>query len=244
MRPQGGAIITWFGEGLAQTSEPGNGPVVMARNKFPWLECERPFRTCLKSGRLGFQDLILMDKVRPCIYISLDDLKQDSRWCWAGNLTVCGGAKFGINSLALEEGPRSSFCTKTIKGPISSNLTSSTMPSERPNLASKIVAPERQEEEITPIQKDIAGPSFTGGGTSMTDERVDQLLAQMEELVQSTRALQQQNEAQERINRQLLEAFNAVQNNSGQVRVDFNRTAAKTDLPSRGKAEPRKARCR
>ncbi|KAF3431648.1 hypothetical protein FNV43_RR26379 [Rhamnella rubrinervis] len=65
--------------------------------------------------------------------------------------------------------------------PISSNLASNTMPSERVNLASKIVAPERQEEEITPIQKDVAGPSFTGGGPSMADERVDQLLARMEE---------------------------------------------------------------
>ncbi|KAF3434548.1 hypothetical protein FNV43_RR21633 [Rhamnella rubrinervis] len=36
---QGGAIITWFGEGLARTSEPGDGSVVMARNNFPWLEC-------------------------------------------------------------------------------------------------------------------------------------------------------------------------------------------------------------
>ncbi|KAF3438535.1 hypothetical protein FNV43_RR21297 [Rhamnella rubrinervis] len=119
------------------------------------------------------------------------------------------------------------------------NLASNTMPSERVNLASKIVAPERQEEELTPIQKDVAGPSFTGGEPSMTDERVDQLLAQMEELVQSTRALQQRNDAQERINRQLLEAFNAVQNNSGQERVDLNRTAAKSDLPSRGKARTR-----
>ncbi|KAF3443030.1 hypothetical protein FNV43_RR16951 [Rhamnella rubrinervis] len=57
----------------------------------------------------------------------------------------------------------------------------------------------------------------------------------MEELVQSTRALQQRNEAQERINRHLLEAFNAVQNNSGQEHVDLNRKAAKTDLPSQGK---------
>ncbi|KAF3438527.1 hypothetical protein FNV43_RR21289 [Rhamnella rubrinervis] len=101
------------------------------------------------------------------------------------------------------------------------------MPSECVNLASKIVAPERQEEELTPIQKDVVGPSFIGGGPSMTDERVDQLLAQMGELVQSTRALQQRNDAQERINRQLLEAFNAVQNNSGQERVDLNVTYQK-----------------
>ncbi|KAF3450419.1 hypothetical protein FNV43_RR06500 [Rhamnella rubrinervis] len=38
-RPGEGVIITWFGEGLAWTSKPGNGPIVMARNKFPWLEC-------------------------------------------------------------------------------------------------------------------------------------------------------------------------------------------------------------
>ncbi|KAF3457481.1 hypothetical protein FNV43_RR02139 [Rhamnella rubrinervis] len=36
---QGGAIITWFGEGLARTSEPGDGSVVMVQNNFPWLEC-------------------------------------------------------------------------------------------------------------------------------------------------------------------------------------------------------------
>ncbi|KAF3445962.1 hypothetical protein FNV43_RR11139 [Rhamnella rubrinervis] len=62
MGPRGGAIVTWFGEGLAQTLELGNGPVVMARNSFPWLECERPFGTCLKSGWLGFQALSLIGK--------------------------------------------------------------------------------------------------------------------------------------------------------------------------------------
>ncbi|KAF3445808.1 hypothetical protein FNV43_RR10985 [Rhamnella rubrinervis] len=55
-------------------------------------------QTCLKSGRLGFQALDLMDKVKLNIYVPLCDLEQ-------GNLTVCGGVKFGINSLALEGGP-------------------------------------------------------------------------------------------------------------------------------------------
>ncbi|KAF3454115.1 hypothetical protein FNV43_RR04562 [Rhamnella rubrinervis] len=91
MGSQGRAIITWFGEGLARTLEPGNELVEMARNGFPWLECGKsrggfqkesslrskcwilshisltklgraPIMTCLKSGRLRFQALILMDK--------------------------------------------------------------------------------------------------------------------------------------------------------------------------------------
>ncbi|KAF3438489.1 hypothetical protein FNV43_RR21251 [Rhamnella rubrinervis] len=136
-------------------------------------------RTCLKSGRLGFQALSLI-------------------------------VKFGGRRRALDQ----VFALKPSKTYFQQPRQRH-QPNERVNLASKIVAPERQEEEITPTQKDVARPSFTEGGTSMTDERVDQLLAQMEELVQSTRALQQWNEAQERINRQLLEAFNAVQNNSG-----------------------------
>ncbi|KAF3446016.1 hypothetical protein FNV43_RR11194 [Rhamnella rubrinervis] len=61
----------------------------------------------------------------------------------------------------------------------------------------------------------ILGPSAAGSQAIDNDTRFEQLMAQMEELVQSTRAQQQRNEAQEQVNRKKEIQIEAV----GQISV-------------------------
>ncbi|KAF3454142.1 hypothetical protein FNV43_RR04589 [Rhamnella rubrinervis] len=108
----------------------------------------------------------------------------------------------------------------------------------RPTLSSMVIMPDQREEEVTPVPGHIAGLSAAGSGAIDNDNRFEQLLAQMEELVQSTRAQQQRNEVQEQVNRQLLEAFNAVrtpieQQGLAQTRArssSWERTARKREM--------------
>ncbi|KAF3432578.1 hypothetical protein FNV43_RR27318 [Rhamnella rubrinervis] len=61
-------------------------------------------------------------------------------------------------------------------------------------LSSVVVMPEWWEDETTPLQGNIVGIQAQGSRATANDIRFEQLMAQMEELVQSTRVKQQRNE--------------------------------------------------
>ncbi|KAF3453638.1 hypothetical protein FNV43_RR04079 [Rhamnella rubrinervis] len=60
----------------------------------------------------------------------------------------------------------------------------SLMASERQNNhSSVVVVPEQWEDEIMPLQGNMVGTSTASGRATMTDTRIEQLMAQIEELV-------------------------------------------------------------
>ncbi|KAF3450006.1 hypothetical protein FNV43_RR06085 [Rhamnella rubrinervis] len=105
--------------------------------------------------------------------------------------------------------------------------------------AMEVAKPEMLAAECT--MGSIVGTSAAGGKATANDTRFEQLMAQMEELVQSTRAQQQCNETQEQINCQLLEAFNAVRTPTTPTKTNQPQKTKEMEITSHEKeaAEPK-----